>query len=252
MTSSEATKRDKLKKLQLAAYNNAFWCDTVCQSHNVPGEFHETFWINQHQTPIYYPNLITLSPTANITPNEDALTALLTARNDYTVSVKDSFAVLDLTSFGFRQLFQSQWIFRQVQDDVSRQRPVVDFQWKRIVSEKELLRWEETWSQTALSHNRLFLPALLHDADISILAAYKENQIVAGAITNRTSEVVGLSNIFTPAQEAEGYWEGLLDMIAASHPGLHVVGYEQDESLTLALRVGFKPIGPLRVWIKER
>ena len=29
------------------------------------------------------------------------------------------------------------------------------------------------------------------------------------------------------------------------------VGYEQDESLTTALHVGFTTLGPLRVWIKE-
>jgi hypothetical protein len=126
-----------------------------------------------------------------------------------------------------------------------------DLQWKQITSERELLRWEEAWSQTASSLGRLFLPALLHDADICIIAAYKENQIVAGAIANRTTEVVGLSNVFAPRQETERYWEGLLSLIATHYPSLPIVGYEQDESLTTALHVGFTALGPLRVWIKE-
>jgi hypothetical protein len=235
------------KNLQLAAYNNALWCDTVCRSHNVPGEFHETFWVNQHQTPTYYPNLVTLSPTANLDPHQKNLAAILVEKRKHTVSVKDSFAVLDLTPFGFHQLFQAQWIFRPA--DLPRQ-GTADQHWKRIESEDALLRWEDAWSQPARSLNRLFLPALLHDADICIMAAYKEDQIVAGAIANRTMEVVGLSNVFTPEQEAEQYWQGLLDAIAAHYPALPIVGYEQDESLTMALRVGFTPIGPLRVWIK--
>src|SRR5207253_7164060 len=85
--------------LQLAAYNNAVWCDTVCRSHNVPGEFHEAFWVNRHQTPIYYPNLITLSPKADLNSHQDSIAELLIAKRGHTVSVKDSFAMVDLTPF---------------------------------------------------------------------------------------------------------------------------------------------------------
>jgi hypothetical protein len=241
---------DTTKKLQLAAYNNAVWCDIVCQSHNVPGEFHETFWVNWHQTPVYYPNIVMLSPATNI--EQSALATLLTTRRDHTIALKDSFAVLDLTPFGFHQLFQAQWIFRQApMRDLSRQR-TADLRWQRIATENDLLRWEEAWSQTALPVNHLFFPDLLHNADICILAAYKEDQIVAGAIANRTTEVVGISNIFTPKQEPEWYWEGLLNMIAVYYPDLPIVGYEQDENLQTALQVGFTALGPLRVWIKEK
>ncbi len=238
------------KNLQVAAYNNAVWCDTICRSHNIPGEFYQTFWENRHQTPLYYPNIVTLSPTANLTPHQGSLTVLLTTKRDDTISVKDSFAILDLTPFGFHQLFQAQWLFRQAASDRSRQE-ASDLQWKQIVSEKELLQWEEAWSQSALSLNRLFLPALLHNADICIVAAYKENQIIAGAIANRTTEAVGLSNVFTPGRDAERYWEGLLGVIATCYPALPIVGYEQDENLMIALQVGFTPLGPLRVWTKE-
>jgi hypothetical protein len=232
--------------LLLAAYNNAVWCDTVCRAHNIMGEFHETFWISRYQTPMYYPNLVTLSPTVH----QNALADLLTMKREYTISVKDSFAVLDLTPFKFHELFRAQWIVRPAPAALSHQ-GTADLQWKRISSERELLQWEEAWSQTASSLGRLFLPVLLHDADICIIAAYKENQIVAGAIANRTTEVVGLSNVFAPLQEAERYWEGLLSLIATHYPSLPIVGYEQDESLSTALHVGFTTLGPLRVWIKE-
>lgn len=238
------------KKLQAAAYNNAVWCETVCRSHNVPGEFHETFWVNGHRTPVYYPNLVTLSPTAHLDPHQRALAALFTERKDYPVSVKDSFAVLDLTPLGFQQLFQAQWLFRPA-SAARPQQGMADLQWERIVSEEGLLRWEEAWSHGALSGHRLFLPALLHDADICIVAASKGGQIIAGAIANKTTGVVGLSNVFTPEREAERFWEGLLDTIAVCYPTLPVVGYERDESLTVALRVGFTPLGSLRVWIKK-
>ena len=239
------------EKLRAAVYNNAVWCDTICRSHNVPGVFHEMFWVNWQQTPLYYPNLVTLSPTARLDPHQNALAALLTAKRDHSVSIKDSFAVLDLTSFGFYPLFQAQWLFRPASAGLAHHQVTTDLLWRRIGSEKELLRWEEAWSQTALSGNRLFLPTLLDDANICVVAAYRGDQIIAGAIANRTGEVVGLSNVFTPEQEAARYWEGLLDVIAACYPALPIVGYEQDEPLASALHVGFTPLGPLRVWMKE-
>jgi len=237
------------KYLQVAAYNNAFWCESVCRSHHVPGEFLEMAWVNLHQTPVYYPNLVTLSPTAELDLHNESLADLLITKRSHTVSVKDSFARLDLTPFGFHPLFQAQWILKQTQSAPPRH-GTTDIQWEQIVSEKELIRWEEAWSETVPFPNHLFLPALLKDAEICIMAAYKDHQIMAGAIANRTTGVVGLSNVFTPPDAAERYWEGFLDMIGAHFPSLPIVGYESDESLTRALRIGFTVLGPLRVWIK--
>jgi hypothetical protein len=229
---------------RLAAYNNAVWCDVVCRSHGVPGEFHESFWANRQQTPIYYPDLITLVPEVELT--DQAIAEIIYKKRGHAVSVKDSFAVLDLASNGFFQLFQAQWIFRQA----PRQK-VPAIGWERVTTEQELARWEEAWSQPAPSASRLFLPVLLDDADISMMAVYAEGRIIAGASANRTISVVGLSNVFTPSVEAERYWEGFLGMIAARYPGLPIVGYARDESLARALSVGFTPLGALRVWIKE-
>jgi hypothetical protein len=236
--------------LFLAAYNNAVWCDTICRSHNKVGEFYETFWVQRDQAPPYYPNLVTLSPLASLEPQQAALAELLTGKLDYSVSVKDSFAVLDLAPFGFQRLFQAQWIMRQALP-VTSHPEIADLQWRRITSAGELLRWEEAWSQTTLSSHQLFLPALLHDVDVSFLVAYNDNIIVAGAIANQTMDVVGLSNVFTPAHDAAWFWDGLLALMADCYPGMPVVGYEQDESLSLALHAGFTLLGPLWVWLKE-
>jgi hypothetical protein len=235
--------------LRLATYNNAVWCDTICRSHNVPGKFHEDFWVCPQQTPTYYPNLVTLSPTTSLDPQQSTLAAILGENKEYGVSVKDSFAVLDLTPAGFRQLFQAQWIFHEattgnVPPETS------DLCWELIGSIEKLQQWEEAWAQTDSLSSRLFLPTLLDDADIGFVAGYKDQQIVAGAIANRTEGAVGISNVFTPEQNAEQYWLGLLNQITIHYPTLPIVGYEQDESLATALRVGFTKLGPLTVWIK--
>lgn len=236
--------------LQQVVTNNALWCDTICRSHNTPGKFYENYWMISQQAPAYYPNLITLSPAVNLDLHQDPLEAFLTREKDYAISVKDSFADLNLVPFGFRSLFEAQWIFRPASAAIPHQGPAI-LQWKKIVEEKDLLRWEEAWSQTELSHNHIFLAPLLHDTDVCIVAVYNDDQIVAGAIGNRTTGVVGISNVFTPEQDAEKYWEGLLAMISTCYPGLPIVGYEQDDSLALAVRVGFTPLGPLRIWLKD-
>ncbi|GLV58111.1 hypothetical protein KDH_49450 [Dictyobacter sp. S3.2.2.5] len=237
--------------LQLAVNNNAIWCETVCRSHNIPGEFHETFWMIKHQAPTYYPNLITLSPAENLDLHQDPLAAFLSEQNDYTISIKDSFADLDLDPFGFHSLFEAQWIILRSDSMTVPNQPSTELAWKRITEEKELLGWETAWSQTELTQNHIFQAPLLHDANICIMAAYQDNHIVAGAIANKTPGVVGVSNVFTPEQDAEQYWQGLLALISNQHPGLPIVGYEQDESLALAIRVGFTILGPLRVWLKD-
>ncbi|WP_126628622.1 hypothetical protein [Dictyobacter alpinus] len=238
------------KYLTLAIQNNAIWCDTICRAHGLPGEFHEGYWIHQRPTPRYYPNLVTLSPASALNLQQAELAAFLMEKQAYGVSVKDSFADLDPAAFGFQQLFEAQWIMRPA-PTASIHLTKGDLQWKQIVSEDELRKWEMAWSQAEVAaHERLFGQALLADADICFVAAYKGDQIVAGAIGNRTTGVVGLSNLFAPEQEAQSYWEGIVAMLASCYPGLPIVGYEQDESLMQALQAGFTTLGPLRVWVR--
>lgn len=239
----------KKQLLQLAVENNAAWCDTVCRSHNVPGEFHKTFWVNHHQTPPFYPNLVTLAPVTDLQPRLNGLSDLLIEKQDQVISIKDSFAMQDLKVYGFQQLFQTQWIAREAPIEPLRQDAHI-LQWRKIVTDEELLQWEQAFSHQAPLADRLFLPTLLHNQDICILAAFQEDQVVAGAIANQTGKVVGISNVFTPELDMDHYWSGLLEQLATRFPGLPIVGYEQDESLSIAIYLGFEMLGPLRVWIK--
>ncbi|HET8913768.1 MAG TPA: hypothetical protein VFN23_20005, partial [Ktedonobacteraceae bacterium] len=235
--------------LQAAVQNNAIWCETICRSHNVPGEFYETCWVNRQRVPRYYPNLVTLAPLTDLQVQPNYLADLLLTRRDDTVSVKDSFSTLDLSAYGFQRLFQAQWIFREASTEHP-QASTASLQWSRVATDQELLRWEAAWSQGETAAARLFLPGLLQNEDICILAGYQGGQLVAGAIANRTENVIGISNVFTPAQMAEGSWSGILKQIAARFPGLPLVGYEQDTNLITALNVGFTTLGPLQVWLK--
>lgn len=87
--------------LLAAIRNNAEWCDSV-----MPGVFGESTWHSPRRAPRYYPDAITLRPDATI---EDFLPHIDSSPG---CSVKDSFAALDLTRYGFVELFRAQWIHR--------------------------------------------------------------------------------------------------------------------------------------------
>jgi hypothetical protein len=91
----------------------------------------------------------------------------------------------------------------------------------------------------------------LADETIAFIAAYRQGQIVAGVIANRTGEVVGLSNLFVPGEAKTMFWAGCVAGVMAAFPGLPVVGYERGDDLAIAQTLGFESLGPLRVWLRD-
>ncbi|MFH8484146.1 hypothetical protein [Streptomyces longisporoflavus] len=228
--------------VRAAARNNAEWCDAVCRAHGLAGEFGEGTWSSTRRTPPLYPDAVSLTPQASA--------ADLAARIDTAspgCSVKDSFACLDLEPLGFEVLFEAQWICREA----GRTAPVTTaLRWETLRSAASLPAWEKAWNDGE-EGNGLFRPELL-DGDSTFLAARSEGRIVAGAIATRGASVVGVSNLFATgdAPDAEeSAWAGVLTEVTGLWPGLPVVGYESGESLDAAVRQGFTPIGPLRVWL---
>jgi hypothetical protein len=99
--------------------------------------------------------------------------------------------------------------------------------------------WERAWGEPL----GLFVPALL--AEVQFLAARSGGRIVAGAILNRSGDVVGISNVFG------GDWAGAVATATRLYPGLALVGYAAGNDLAAARRQGFDVIGPLRVWMRR-
>jgi hypothetical protein len=208
-----------------AARNNAEWCDLVCRTHDIRTAFTSAVWFADRRTPLFYPDAVTLAPDAQ--PG-DVLSAIDTSPG---CSVKDSFATLDLTPYGFHVLFDAQWIERPPTPAPGG--PL----WSTARTADDLRPWPTT-----------FRPALLDHPDVAILAA---DGFAAGAIANRSATVVGLSNLVAPTMPVEDAWRGAVATIVALFPGLPVVGYERPADLRPALSAGFVTTGPLRVWIKD-
>lgn len=230
-------------RVEDAAANNSAWCDAVCSAHGRPGELLEHYWISRAPTPPYYPNLVTLDPAP--APALEAIRELERALSPAAWAVKDSFAVLPLERAGFRLLFDGEWIARSA-PAVRRPRPSG---WIRVRSEPELAAWEAAWGESA-GQPRIFLAELLRRPEIAILAAQDEaGGIAAGGIANRTGSLVGLTNFFAREQRASGRAD-CSDAALAELPGAAVVGYESGQSLAEARGLGFRSLGPLRVWLR--
>ncbi len=207
------------------ARNNARWCDAVCRAQGIGTAFTDDVWIALRRSPPFYPDAVTLTPAATA---DEVLRDIDTSAG---CSVKDSFATLDLAPYGFRVLFDAEWIRLDAPPA-----PPGDPAWRAVRDPADFDRWET---------GTVFRPALLHEPGVTFFLGTD-----GGVIANRTGDVVGLSNLFTHG-DPDRAWAAAVHAIAAHHPGRPIVGYESDDDLAAAHRAGFTPDGPLRVWMKD-
>ncbi|MFC4020014.1 hypothetical protein ACFOW4_18995 [Micromonospora sp. GCM10011542] len=214
----------------VAARDNAEWCDIVCASHGLVGRNDEDAWWVPRRSPPWYPDAVTLRP--GVDP------AAVLARIDAGpgASVKDSFADLDLTRYGFRLLFDAQWIHRAAADQPG------GVPLSPVTTATALGTWA-----AAHGGGELFRPALLTDPRVRVLARYDERgEVVGGAVVSGHG-ARGVSNVFARTADPLGIWHG----VCASLPGVPLVGYESGPDLDTARAAGFTPLGPLRVWLHD-
>ncbi|MFJ9420267.1 hypothetical protein ACIRPT_39870 [Streptomyces sp. NPDC101227] len=226
--------------VRAAARNNAEWCAAMSRSHGLVSEFGAQFWAAPARTPLYYPDAVTLVPGADWV----ALAAQIdTAAPD--ASVKDSFADLDLTEAGFQVLFEAQWIHRPA----SAPALTSDLAWDMVGDPDMLRAWALAWDNED-GNADLFRPELLDDPATFVLAGQSaDGRVVAGGVASRSDHVVGISNVFALDGGPDTAWPGVLDAVNWLFPTLTVVGYEQADDLVAAIRHGFEPMGPLRIWL---
>lgn len=244
-----------LTQIEQAALNNAHWCNAVCRTHNAGGEFRNGLWLTHHQTPRFYPNAVTVHQ-AGTAAQLAAIQDLISTTTLTNLAVKDSFCTLDLAPLGFQLLFGATWLWREPtlpKPDVA----VNDIRWTTVQEPSELANWESAWNgplddNQSAPQPRIFLPTLLADPDMRFIAAYQNEQIVAGAIAFRSDAVVGISNVFTPEDAARDFWAGCVAMTIDAFPGLPLVDYEHGNDLVIAQSLGFEDVGSLRVRAWER
>ncbi|MET3805535.1 hypothetical protein ABIB25_002539 [Nakamurella sp. UYEF19] len=195
---------------------------------------------------MFYPDAVTLRHGVSAAAVLDAIDL-----SEPGASIKDSFADLDLSGHGFRILFEAQWIWRepgQASGDSSQTSGEAN--WDRVSNAAELAEWAQAWDGDD-GNADLFRPDLLGERDVCVLAQRSNGHIVAGAIANRSSSVVGISNVFALEGVSQQTWAGLLRAVDLFASGMPLVGYEHGADLMVALDSGFRAVGPLRIWIHE-
>jgi hypothetical protein len=240
---------------ELAARNNAIWCDTVCRAHGIPGQFLPTVWLTRRIPPPYYSNLIVISDSGAHGKTIEYIRELIDLPLPGKWSVKDSFSNLELAPLGFEVLFEASWIWRDPAPK-NPDRSSSGIHWNRITRPADLVQWESAWEGNPRNPDAIGKPAqfpssLLEDPRVIFYAGSLGQEIVAGGIANRTGEVVGLSNVFVNAGDVSAAWSGLVKRVQEAFPSLPMVGYERNSALASALACGFKPTGLLRVWIRH-
>jgi hypothetical protein len=233
-----------------AALNNAQWCDTVCRSHGRPGEFFDDIWINRQAAPTFCPNAVTLSG-ATLEPIK-MIRQLTDLSIGEQLAIKDSFSRLDLTACGFGVQFEARWIYLRTPRIGAH--AVADVRREIFSSAKALNQWETAWRrcQSGVAKEEIiFMPGLLEERDIAVVAAYREDRIISGSIASRSHDVVGWSNLFAPADDALAYAAVSLSAIGEVFPGLPIVGYANGDELDAAHALGFETMGPFRVWMRD-
>ena len=74
--------------------------------------------------------------------------------------------------------------------------------------------------------------------------------IEAGCLANLSTDVIGMSNVFTTKESDEGLYSGALAAVSSVGGGLSVAGYEQGYDLDCACAAGFQVVGPLRILVR--
>lgn len=224
------------KLVQLAAANNAHWCNLVCRMNGSPGTFRSSAWYAAGHVPMFYPNMVTLQAGCGL-----ETVHRLTRHMRGGISVKDSFNTIDLKHLNFSKLFEGQWFVMGER----RHEPV---RWSTISSGAELQQWECAWNNG--SPAGIFRRALHSHPAVRFIAFYKDGQIVAGCVLSKSHGVVGVTNFFCPLQTPAAYWAGCL---AAAHrfaPNQPVVGYMAGPFPSWLQKEGAIELGKLSVWSK--
>jgi len=217
-----------------AAADNAGWCASMCRAHDIETSNDGRVWRGAVRTPLYYPDAVTLVPGLSA---KEVLTGIDTSPG---CSVKDSFADLDLSAHGFKVLFEAEWIARPADGPVPERN---DLAWQDIRTPEALTAWEEGWSGGDATG--LFAPALLDDGSVLVIGGRDGDGVVrAGAVLSSAGDAIGVSNLFGDA------WPAVLDTAHVLFTDETLVGYESGDDLDAALAVGFRSLGPLRVWLR--
>ncbi len=238
------------EKLTKAILNNNDLYRAIFDSRNLTYYRTESIWYCLEKTPPLYSNLVTSSKTWQPDRIFEAIDSICNADKWDKWSIKDSFNVLNLELHGFTRLFAAQWVYLEAKNLTASQADL-DLEYKIVETSDELSTWRFAWDLNEKLGKEIFKSQLLNHPNAHFVAGYDQEKIVTGCFLNKTQDLYGISNFFSPAKGVE-YWAGLVNFIFEKFGPVDLVGYEQRKVVELIMKLGFESIGDLTVWIKKR
>lgn len=235
-------------KVRICAANNADLYEAVFRAHGLREHRNLFLWWSETPAPPYYSNMTTLDPDA-IELQLEAVKHLSSVL-DGPFAVKDGFCRLDLADIGFKVLFDASWIWADPDSAIGRTGGGWAAGWRRICDPDALHAWEDAWASDNPTDRRVFPPAILDNPNVAFLGRATTAGFDAGCIVNRSSEAMGLSNVFAKDDDAEPVYQDAANAALTYANGLPLVGYERGAALRAACTVGFESAGNLRIWLQ--
>lgn len=230
---------DDAGRLAQAIADNVAWCDAVCRAAGGDPADGPVAWVNRRLSPPGYPNLITRSAdAAAVVPWLAGLVGQFGALTGW--GVKDSHATLALAARGFECLVEGQWLHR-----APAATPATDtsaLHWRPVREAAALDAWPVPDAARA--------PALRADTAVTWLGGHDGGHPVCGLIVSRHAGVLGLSNDWAGPGAPPGWRAAAVAAAQALAPGWPQVGWAADDELPAWLPLGFRAVGPMRVWLR--
>jgi hypothetical protein len=220
----------------IAARNNADLYEAVFEAHGIGFERGPFAFTATGDPPPYYSDMTVTEPG-----HGPEIARMVAERMRPGFGVKDSFGEIDAERQGLRVLFAASWLLRS--PDAARPAPG----WRRVKEARDLARWEAAWKADGSPTERLMFPERMLRRDDLAFLMRGDGSPPVGCLANRSEGAVGLSNVFGAA-DPEAFCEAA-DAVAATAPGLPVVGYEWGGTLTAARAAGFDETARLRVLV---
>lgn len=207
------------------------WYGDILAIHGIGSRLEDGLWSSLAPPPPLHSDAVTVEPSVRAEHVETRL------GNRASAGVKDSFSMIDLSSAGFRVLFDATWIHREPASAGTTP-------WRSVRTADGLAAWNAGWDTA-----EVLLPALLQRGTIRVLERIEGGVVSGGAIARLGSGVVDVSNVHGMNGQTID-WAELATGIAARFPDRPIVGYEQGDDLEAALAGGFQSVGDLRVWVR--
>jgi len=221
----------------------------MLRSHSRATQTKPYLWSTSGDAPLYYPHAVTLGGPGYAPQQYIDIAALLqtTSRIGRSIAVKDSFACLDLTSLSCELLFAPDWLSLAQPVPAMENGGALEVTWRQVQNAADLVLWEQAWCGSPQVPGN-FLPPLLANPDVTVLAGYVDGQIAAGCTLYRSQDAVGYTNLFVPEHEAEGWRRACIAEIMRRYPSCPILGYESGQDSMAMQSIGFSRLGELLVW----